>query len=511
MKLWPFTIVNEEGQPKIVARFKGEVKSFFPEEISSMVLSTLKKSAEAYLGKPVLDAVVTVPAYFNNSQRQATKDAATIAGLKVLRVINEPTAGALAYGLDKAEDEEQNVLIFDLGGGTFDASVLTIEDGIFEVRATGGDTHLGGEDFDVRLMEYCASEFARKHGLDLCGDNKALRRLRTACERAKRTLASATKASVELDALHGGEDLHAVITRAHFEELNQDLFQKTLDIMQQVLHDAKLHKDDIAEVVLIGGSTRIPYVQQLVHVFFGKEPSKTINPDEAVAHGAAIQAAILDGDPSEIISDLVLVDVTPLSLGKRLHGGIMSVIIERNTPIPTKNTKRYYTIKDDQTSILMKVFEGERVMADDNHFLGQFTLSGIPPLPRGQASNDTTFELDADGILHVTAVDTITKNKNQITITLNKGRLSQEQVSRLIREAEAMKRDDEKRREAAEARNELERLCWLGQRKGHGHLWDKCQLVLEWLADEGAKAMISEITLKRQELQLLFDMANLKI
>ncbi|XP_026331680.1 heat shock 70 kDa protein cognate 4-like [Hyposmocoma kahamanoa] len=510
MKLWPFTVVNEDDKPKIQARFKGKRKTFFPEEISAMLLSTLKSSAETYLGKPVRNAVVTVPAYFNDSQRQATKDAGTIAGLNVLRIINEPTAGAVAYGLDRAEEEERNVLIYDLGGGTFDVSVLTIEEGIFEVRATAGDSHLGGEDFDTRLVEHCASEFDRKHGLDLRKDNKALRRLRTACERAKRTLSSSTKASVELDALYGGEDLHAVITRALFEKLNKDLFQKTKNILQQAMRDAKMGKDDIADVVLIGGSTRIPYVQQLVREFFGKEPSKSINPDEAVAYGAAVQAAVLDGDPSEIISDLILVDVTPLSLGIEVIGGIMTVVIDRNTTIPTKNTKRYYNSADNQTEILFKVFEGERKMTVDNHELGGFLLSGVPPLPMGRAAVDVTFELDADGILHVSAVQTITKSKNQITIISNKGRLSKEEISRLVREAVAMKRDDEARRKAAEARTELERLCFRGQRAGQGRrVRDKCQSVLEWLADVGATASAREIASKRQQLQRLFDMANL--
>ncbi|XP_026318673.1 heat shock 70 kDa protein II-like [Hyposmocoma kahamanoa] len=511
MKLWPFTVINEDGKPKIQARFKGESKTFFPEEISAMLLSTLKSSAEAYLGKPVHNAVITVPAYFNDSQRQATKDAGTIAGLNVLRIINEPTAGALAYGLDKTEEEERNVVIFDLGGGTFDVSILTIEEGIFEVRATAGDTHLGGEDFDARLVEHCAGEFARKHGLDLREDKKALRRLRTVCERAKRGLSSATQASVELDALFGGEDLHVVITRACFQELNQDLFQKTKNILEQAMRDANMATDDIADVVLIGGSTRIPCVQQMVKAFFGKEPNKTVNPDEAVAHGAAIQAAVLDGDPSEIISDLVLVDVTPLSLGIGLDGDIMSVIIPRNTTIPTKNTKNYYTIADDQTESWIEVFEGERKMIVDNHKLGEFILFGIPPFRKGQAAVDVTFEIDTDGILDVSAVETITKSTNQITITSNKGRLSKEEILRLVREAEAMRQDDEARREAAEAKKELERLCWRGQLEGQGRVRDKCQSLLEWLADVGAKASAREIIAKRQELQLLFDMANLKI
>ncbi|XP_026319668.1 heat shock 70 kDa protein cognate 4-like [Hyposmocoma kahamanoa] len=504
MELWPFTIVNEGDRPKIRAQFKGEYKTFFPEEISSMILCALKRSAEAYLRQPVPNAVVTVPAYFNDSQRQATKDAGTIAGLKVLRIINEPTAGALAYSLDKSE-EEQTVLIFDLGGGTFDVSILTIEEGIFEVRATAGDTHLGGEDFDARLVEYCASEFARKHGLDLHSDKKALRRLRTACERAKCTLSSLTKTSVVLDALLGSHDLNIVITRSRFEELNQDLFTEIKNILGRVLCDAAMRKEDIAEVVLIGGSTRIPYVQQMVREFFDKEPNKTVNPDEAVAHGAAIQAAILEGDPSTTISNLVLVDVTPLSLGIEVVGGIMSVVVARNSTIPTKNTKRYNTVVDNQTSISINVFEGERPMVADNCLLGKFTMSGVPPLPANQAKVDVTFAIDANGILHVTAEQTITKDKNQITITSSKGRLSQEEILRLTQEAEIMKHEDNAKREAAEATDELKRLCRLGQREGNSAIKYKSQKLLTWLAGPGAKATKREIVMKRQELDLLFD------
>ncbi|XP_026331726.1 heat shock 70 kDa protein II-like [Hyposmocoma kahamanoa] len=512
MKLWPFTVINENDKPMIQAQFMGDRKTFYPEEISAMVLSALKSSAEAYLGKPVCNVVMTVPAYFNDSQRQATKDAGTIAGLNVQRIINEPTAGALVYGLDNVMKEERNVLIFDLGGGTFDVTILTIEESIFEVRATAGDTHLGGEDFDTRLVEHCASEFARKYGLDLCSDNKALRRLRTACERAKRTLSSATEATVVLDALYRGEDLHMVITRLCFEELNQDLFQKTQIILEQVLGSALMSKDDIADVVLIGGSTRIPCVQQMVKAFFGKEPNKSVNPDEAVAHGAAIQAAVLNGDSSDIITNLVLVDVTPFSLGIRVKGGIMSVIIPRNTHIPTQNTKNFVTSWDNQTEILFEVFEGERKMTADNQKLGEFLLSGIPPLPVRQATVDVTFEINTDGILHISAVQTITNSRNQITITSNKGRLSEEEISRLVLEAEAMKQDDEARRKVAKARNELERLCRIGHRAGTGHVKDKCQSMLAWLAnDQDAKTSACKITSKRLELQLLLDTVNLKI
>ncbi|XP_026319682.1 heat shock cognate 71 kDa protein-like [Hyposmocoma kahamanoa] len=472
-----------------------------------MVLSKLKSSAEEYLGVKVHKAVVTVPAYFNDSQRQATKDAATIAGLNVLRIINEPTAGALAYGLGNTE-EERNVIIFDLGGGTFDVSALTIEEGVFEVRATAGHTHLGGEDFDSRLVKYFAYEFARKHGLDLRGDNKALRRLRTACERAKCTLSSAMQTSVELVALHGGKDLQAVITRTRFERLNQDLFQKTLDIMQQVMLEAEIPKDDIADVVLIGGSTRIPYIQQMVREFFGKEPSKTVNPDEAVAHGAAIQAAILNDDPSEIISDVVLVDVVPLSLGIKVFGDIMNVIIKRNTAIPTKHTERYRTAVDNQTDIPIMVYEGERTMTADNNLLGEFMMTGVPPLPAGQAKVDVTFAINADGILHVSAVQLITQKKNQLTITSNKGRLSQAEIIRLVRMAESMKHDDEVRREEAVARNDLESMCRHGLRDGRACIRDKCQTLLAWLADPRTNVQTKDILLR---LKVLLHMANMKL
>ncbi|XP_026331049.1 heat shock 70 kDa protein-like [Hyposmocoma kahamanoa] len=507
MPLWPFSVINKNGKPKIQVWFKGKLKSFYPEEIGAMILYTLKSSAEAYLEYPVRNAVITIPAYFNDSQRQATKDAGAIAGLKVLRIINEPTAAAIAYGIDKAE-EEQNVLIFDLGGGTFDVSILNIEEGLFEVRATAGHTHLGGEDFDGRLVEHCASEFARKHGLDLRSNKKALRRLRTACERAKRMLSTATQTNIELDELHEGENLHVVITRARFEELNKDLFQKTLGILQQVLHDANMTKENIAEVVLIGGSTRIPYIEQMVKAFFGKEPSKTINKDEAVAHGAAIQAAILNEDSSKTIPDLVLVDVTPLSLGVAVFGENMDVIIERNTSIPVQNTKRYCSTYDNQTEFIIKVFEGKEQKTANNNKLGEFTLSGIPPLPRAKAEVDVTFHIDANGIVHVSAVETTTKNKNQITTTSNKGRLSQEEILRLAQKAEAMNLDDKARREAVEARDALERLCQRGKREGSSRVQYICQTLLLWLANTEATVPAKDIIAKQQELQLLLDNKN---
>mmetsp|Transcript_102907 Transcript_102907/g.249983 ORF Transcript_102907/g.249983 Transcript_102907/m.249983 type:complete len:681 (+) Transcript_102907:93-2135(+) len=530
MKLWPFRVISDgtpDDKPLLCVMYQMEEKKFHPEEVSAMVLTKMKITAEAFLGTRVKQAVVTVPAYFNDSQRQATKDAGEISGLQVLRIVNEPTAAAIAYGLDQQTEEErsveQNILIFDMGGGTFDVSVLQIQDTIFEVKATAGDAHLGGEDFDNRMLSYCISEFRRKYKADPSRNQRALRRLRTQCERAKRQLSSQTSVTIEVDSLHDGNDFSLRLSRAKFEELNMDYFKNSMIPVQQCLDDSGIPKAGIKEVVLVGGSTRIPKVQAMLQEFFdGKELCKDINPDEAVAYGAAVQAAIVTGAGSAEVQNMLLLDVAPLSLGLEMAGGMMQKLIERNSTVPTNKSQDFTTAEDNQEFVEVKVYEGERPKVKDNNYLGLFRLDGIPPTLRGVPKIKVTFTVDSNGILEVRAEDIRTKNKANIQITNEKGRLSQSQIEKMLQEAEDNKEADELTMGEQAAREGLRnyinrvRVSWEDVQSKVSQVEidnvdAKIKMVTEWMDTRGERASKEECETKQIDLETVFNIIMMRV